>query len=56
MSITCTVYVVLQGWRLEVKAYPRLTEFGSRRGKEEAHMHAGFYTQAQVRGMPSLPA
>jgi hexosaminidase len=39
---------MLQGWRLEIKAYPRLTEFGSWRGKDESQRYGGFYTQAEV--------
>ena len=39
----------LQGWRLEIKAFPRLTEFGSRRGKEESQPpDSGFYSQSQA--------
>jgi len=39
-----------QGWRLEIKAYPRLTEFGSWRGRDKSNMYGGFYTQAEVGG------
>lgn len=47
-----------QGWRLEIKKHPRLTEIGSKRsktviGKNWGHFdnipHEGFYTQEQVR-------
>ena len=47
-----------QGWRIEIKKYPRLTEAGSRRagtsrsilGKgHDGQPHAGCYTQAQIR-------
>ncbi|EIE27605.1 glycoside hydrolase [Coccomyxa subellipsoidea C-169] len=38
-----------QGWRLEIKMYPKLTEFGAWRGKDEANMYGGFYTQEEVR-------
>jgi hexosaminidase len=50
-----------QGWRLEIKKYPRLTEIGSMRaktlighgGKEPFHFddvpHGGFYTQDEAR-------
>lgn len=54
-----------QGWRIEIKKYPKLTEIGSRRretivghasrnhpqytGKFDGQEHAGFYTQDEVR-------
>ncbi len=47
-----------QGWRIEIKKYPRLTEIGSRRagtrqgfngGKHNGIPHGGFYTQAEIR-------
>lgn len=49
-----------QGWRLEIKRYPRLTEVGSRRretqvsGHEDPYVgdgepHGGYYTQEQAR-------
>ena len=47
-----------QGWRIEIKKYPRLTEVGSMRtqtvigrnpGKWDGVPHGGFYTQEQVR-------
>ncbi|HUU28524.1 MAG TPA: beta-N-acetylhexosaminidase [archaeon] len=48
-----------QGWRIEIKRYPKLTEIGSRRkdtqiggwdSKERTGKpHAGFYTQEQIR-------
>ena len=38
----------LQGWRIEIKAYPKLTEFGSWRGQDPDNMYGGFYTQEQV--------
>ncbi len=47
-----------QGWRLEIKQYPRLTEIGSRREDSqtnddpdqfEGRPHEGFYTQAQMK-------
>jgi hexosaminidase len=47
-----------QGWRIEIKKYPRLTEIGSTRpetviGKNtsnyDATPHGGFYTQEQVK-------
>ncbi|HVV72315.1 MAG TPA: family 20 glycosylhydrolase, partial [Verrucomicrobiae bacterium] len=46
------------GWRVEIKKYPKLTQIGAWRGPEEAlppsygsgnHRYGGFYTQEQVR-------
>ena len=44
----------VQGWRLEIKGYPKLTEFGAWRGRDEANMYGGFYTQEDVRGHSSM--
>ena len=44
-----------QGWRIEIKRYPMLTEVGGYRsnsrfgGVDEQTPHAGFFTQAQIR-------
>ena len=38
----------VQGWRLEIKAYPKLTEKGAWRGRAGAKGYGGFYTQDQV--------
>jgi hexosaminidase len=49
-----------QGWRIEIKKYPRLTEVGSRRrgtwqghndlpSTEDGVPHGGFYSQEQIR-------
>jgi len=49
-----------QGWRIEIKRYPRLTETGSCRAQTEAggdattfdgKRYCGYYTQAQVRAV-----
>ncbi|MFI3243141.1 MAG: beta-N-acetylhexosaminidase [Akkermansia sp.] len=47
------------GWRVEIKKYPRLTEISSKRsdteaikwksGKSIGHPHEGFYTQEQIK-------
>ncbi len=37
-----------QGWRIEIKKYPRLAEVGAWRGEGEER-HGGFYTREQVR-------
>ncbi|MDN5202248.1 beta-N-acetylhexosaminidase [Fulvivirgaceae bacterium BMA10] len=40
-----------QGWRIEIKQYPKLTEIGSRRKETDGDgkAHEGFYTQEQLR-------
>ena len=48
-----------QGWRIEIKKYPKLTEIGSRRDSSEVYHfgsnifdgkpHAGFYTQKEIK-------
>jgi hexosaminidase len=48
-----------QGWRIEIKKYPRLTEVGSKRkmsetgtwlsNKFDGRPHSGFYTQQQIK-------
>jgi hexosaminidase len=54
-----------QGWRMEIRAHPLLTEVGSRRDgsrrdfRREGHdgvPHAGFYTQAEIRGIVEYAA
>lgn len=37
-----------QGWRLEVKGYPKLTEHGAWRGRE-GQQYGGFYSQDEVK-------
>ncbi len=47
-----------QGWRIEIKKYPKLTEIGSKRsetvigknsGKFDGTPHGGFYTQQEIK-------
>lgn len=38
-----------QGWRIEIKKYPRLTEVGSKRKPAEGRATNGFYTQEDVK-------
>ena len=53
-----------QGWRIEIKQYPRLTEIGSMRkgtargfvGKHDGVPHGGFYTQEQIREIVAYAA
>lgn len=54
-----------QGWRLEIKKYPKLTKIGSYRketvighnsGKYDGISHCGFYTQEQIREIVTYAA
>lgn len=38
-----------QGWRIEIKKYPKLTEVGSKRIDGEGTEYSGFYTQDQIK-------
>jgi hexosaminidase len=38
-----------QGWRLEIKKYPRLTAVGAWRTEPDGARYGGFYTQDQIR-------
>jgi hexosaminidase len=38
-----------QGWRIEIRKYPRLTEVGGWRTEADGKRYGGFYTQAQIR-------
>jgi hexosaminidase len=38
-----------QGWRIEIKKYPKLTEIGAWRTEEDGSVYGGFYTQEEVR-------
>lgn len=38
-----------QGWRIEIKKYPKLTEVGSKRIDGEGVEYGGFYTQEQIK-------
>ncbi|WP_298313671.1 family 20 glycosylhydrolase [uncultured Aquimarina sp.] len=38
-----------QGWRIEIKQYPKLTEIGAKRGDTESDVYHGFYTQEEVK-------
>ena len=42
-----------QGWRIEIKKYPKLTEIGSSRRESmgDGTPHGGFYTQEQIRDL-----
>lgn len=54
-----------QGWRIEIRKYPRLTEIGSRRagtrngftaGRHDGVPHGGYYTQAEIRAIVAYAA
>ena len=55
-----------QGWRIEIKKYPKLTTIGSKRTdtqiggwnspKRSGEAHAGFYTQEQIRDIVNYAA
>lgn len=38
-----------QGWRIEIKRYPKLTDVGAWRTEADGSRYGGFYTQDQVR-------
>ncbi|MCD8193155.1 MAG: family 20 glycosylhydrolase [Tannerellaceae bacterium] len=38
-----------QGWRIEIKKYPKLTEVGGTRVEGEGFSHSGFYTQEEIK-------
>lgn len=38
-----------QGWRIEIKKYPELTEVGAYRIEEDGTRYGGFYTQDEIR-------
>lgn len=46
-SLQVCVDVPAQGWRLEIKSLPKLTEVGAWRGKD-SYRHGGFYSQDEV--------
>jgi len=44
-----------QGWRIEIKRYPRLTEVGAWRGEGDER-HGGFYTQEDIKEIVAYAA
>lgn len=38
-----------QGWRIEIKKYPKLTEIGSKRIEGEGYEYGDFYTQEEIK-------
>jgi hexosaminidase len=45
-----------QGWRLQIRKYPRLTSVGAWRTTPEGERYGGFYTQDQVRDIVRFAA
>ncbi len=45
-----------QGWRIEIKQYPKLTETGARRTEAEGYEHKGYYTQEEVKEIVNYAA
>jgi hexosaminidase len=45
-----------QGWRVEVKKYPRLTQLGAWRTESDGTRYGGFYTQEQVKDIVQYAA
>lgn len=38
-----------QGWRIEIKKYPKLTSIGSKRIEGDQSVHEGYYTQKEIK-------
>jgi len=45
-----------QGWRIEIKKYPRLTEVGAWRTEFDGTIHGGYYTQDEIREVVAYAA
>ncbi len=45
-----------QGWRIEIKKYPKLTEIGSVRKNADGTTYGGFYTQEQIKEVVAYAA
>lgn len=45
-----------QGWRIEIKKYPKLTEIGSKRIDGEGTEYGGYYTQDEVKDIVKYAA
>ncbi len=45
-----------QGWRIEIKKYPKLTEIGAQRVEGEGFVYKGFYTQEEVKDIVAYAA
>ncbi len=38
-----------QGWRIEIKKYPKLTEIGAKRRNDDGSIYDGYYTQEDIK-------
>ena len=45
-----------QGWRIEIKKYPRLTKVGATRIEGEGYEHKGYYTQEEIKDVVAYAA
>ncbi len=45
-----------QAWRIEIKAFPKLTEMGSKRVEGDGAVYGGFYTQEQIKEVVAYAA
>ncbi|WP_306639774.1 glycoside hydrolase family 20 protein [Sanyastnella coralliicola] len=45
-----------QGWRVEIDAYPKLTEVGAWRTEKDSSIHGGFYTKEEMRDIVAYAA
>ena len=45
-----------QGWRIQIKKYPRLTQVGGFRTEFDGSVHQGFYTQEEIREVVAYAA
>ena len=45
-----------QGWRMEIKKYPKLTEVGATRQEGEGTTHKGYYTQEEMKEVVAYAA
>ena len=45
-----------QGWRIEIKKYPKLTEIGSKRIDGEGTEYGGYYTQEEIKDIVKYAA
>lgn len=43
-----------QGWRIEIKKYPKLTEVGAYRIEKDGSKYGGFYTQEEIKSIVSF--
>lgn len=45
-----------QGWRIEIKKYPKLTSIGATRTEADGSTHSGFYTQEEIKEVVAYAA